>query len=218
MGLLYHIKEWINDLLFPDACLGCGLADTLVCDDCAEHLPAAGISDDDAWVLFDYHQPVTKKLLWQLKYNGKERIGWRLGELAAKKYYEDLAEIVLMTGEQKLIIVPVPLGTKRLRQRGFNQALSIAEGLHEHTSELTELLPDSLKRIKETESQVKTTNRTERLKNLKDAFGEVSPVVKNKVVLLIDDTTTTGATMQSAALALVRGGAARIIKLAIARG
>ncbi|MBI2482069.1 MAG: ComF family protein [Candidatus Vogelbacteria bacterium] len=218
MGLLYHIKEWINDLLFPDYCLGCDRADEILCADCAGHLPVAGPAEDDTWALFDYHQPLTKKLLWRLKYNGKQRIGWRLGQLAAEKWYEDLAEIVLMTGEQKLIIVPIPLGTRRLRQRGFNQALSIAAGLHEHTRDLTELLPDSLKRIKETGSQVKTTSRTERLKNLKDAFGEVNPTIKNKVVLLIDDTTTTGATMQSAALALSRGGASRVIKLAIARG
>ncbi len=217
MGLLYHIKERIYDLLFPDACFGCGLADTVLCDDCAFSLPRAS-GDDDTWTLFDYHAPLAKKLLWQLKYGGRQQIGRRLGELAAYHWYEDIAELVAWNGEQKVLVVPVPLGAGRLRERGFNQALEIAHGLHEHTGGLTELLIDGLRRVKETESQVKTAGRAERFKNLAGAFGETSPLVKDKVVLLIDDTTTTGATMQSAARSLSQGGASRVIKLAIARG
>jgi ComF family protein len=112
-------------------------------------------------------------------------------------------------------IIPVPLHTSRLRQRGFNQALILAHGISK-----TFTLPlsyDNLKRVRPTRPQVELSAE-ERIKNVAGAFALRNPdELKGLDVLLIDDVFTTGATMNECARVLKDAGVSRVTALTIAR-
>jgi predicted amidophosphoribosyltransferase len=62
--------------------------------------------------------------------------------------------------------------------------------------------------------------RDQRAENVKNAFQvdkEMTPVIKEKTILLIDDVCTTGATLRECARALRKGGAAAIYAITFAR-
>ena len=100
-----------------------------------------------------------QKLLHQLKYNNKPEIGEWLGKiygnyLATEKLNFDC-------------VIPVPLHTNRLLQRGYNQSESFGRGLA--TVLKVPCHSNAIRRIKNTTTQTKG-NRIERLYNLEDAF------------------------------------------------
>jgi competence protein ComFC len=76
--------------------------------------------------------------------------------------------------------------------------------------------PKALKRVRETQSQVELS-AAERMENVKDAFVADRRRVEGKTVLVLDDVSTTGATLNSCANALIRGGATAVYALTIAR-
>jgi ComF family protein len=125
-----------------------------------------------------------------------------------------MAEQVRMTAHLDLA-VPVPLHRKRLRHRGFNQALILAHGISQRFS--VPLLFDNLMRLRSTRPQVELSSH-ERMENVKGAFGLVRPSeVREKRVLLIDDVFTTGATMNECARVLKEAGAASVTVQTLAR-
>jgi predicted amidophosphoribosyltransferase len=82
------------------------------------------------------------------------------------------------------MILPVPLHTRRLRQRGFNQAALLARELGRRLGRVVRF--DVLVRKQWTEPQTRL-NREERLENVKNAFQVVSPgVIKGGRILLVD--------------------------------
>lgn len=113
------------------------------------------------------------------------------------------------------IILPVPLHIKRLRERKFNQAISIS---HACFPELKHLInPDILHRHRMTSPQTGLTGR-ERRKNLASAFSLKKPeLVKNKNLLIVDDVFTTGSTVNECAKILRKAEAKRIEVFTLAR-
>jgi ComF family protein len=111
-------------------------------------------------------------------------------------------------------LVPVPLYHRRRRERGFNQARELADGLGKRRK--IEVY-DALYRYRETPSQVGLT-RAGRWDNMTGAF-RLKPRfdVKGLNLLLIDDVFTTGATTNACAQALAQAGASRLAVLTIAR-
>ena len=94
-------------------------------------------------------------------------------------------------------IIPVPLHPKRERQRGYNQSLVIAFGIHEATG--IPVGDKYLVRGVYTETQTHKSAE-ERFKNVKDIFKvRFADELKGKHVLLVDDVLTTGATLESCA-------------------
>ncbi|MEK6745340.1 MAG: ComF family protein [Nitrospirota bacterium] len=113
------------------------------------------------------------------------------------------------------IAMPVPLHKKRLRHRGFNQALLLAHGVSERFA--MPLNYDNLVRVRYTRPQVELSGR-ERAENVRGAFNLVRPAeVSDKRILLIDDVFTTGATMNECAKVLKDAGAASVTVLTLAR-
>ena len=111
-------------------------------------------------------------------------------------------------------IVPVPLGKKRLKERGYNQAALIAKPLSRLAAIPYE--PSMVKRIKETKSQV-GMSINERRMNMEDAFLSQSINSHGMNFLIIDDVFTSGSTMDSCARALKDAGADLIYGLTVAR-
>lgn len=112
------------------------------------------------------------------------------------------------------VVVPVPLARSRLRQRGYNQAdligwpLAVTLGL--------EYLPNSLRRARDTHSQVGLTMQ-ERRENVQGAFSANGVQVRGRIVLLVDDVATTTSTLSSAAAALLTAGADCVYAVTAAR-
>jgi ComF family protein len=114
------------------------------------------------------------------------------------------------------LLVPVPLNRWRLLGRRFNQAAILANEVARLTALPCAQL--ALTRIKATPRQVGLTS-VERRANVAGAFRVPVPArhtIKGRHILLIDDVITTGATCNSAARALLTGGAASVDVLALA--
>jgi ComF family protein len=145
------------------------------------------------------------KAIHLFKYGGKTNIGKILGGMLAQ-YPLDFSAYDL--------IVPVPLHIKKLRERGFNQAVLLCREIEKRHSVPLEI--SSLKRVRYTESQV-GLNEDERVKNIKGAFEVRDSVFKGLKTLLVDDIFTTGATVNECSRVLGKSGVNRVDVLTLAR-
>jgi ComF family protein len=110
------------------------------------------------------------------------------------------------------LLAPVPLHPRRLRLRGFNQALLLAQAWPG-----VDLRRDLLVRVRHTVPQV-GLNPRERRENVRRAFAVPHPEqVKGQKILLVDDLYTTGATVRECARVLLQAGAAQVEVLTVAR-
>jgi ComF family protein len=110
------------------------------------------------------------------------------------------------------LLTPVPLHPKRIKKRGFNQALLLARAFPGAA-----VAREAVVRTRHTAPQV-GLNPKERQDNVKGAFAVTDPArVKGKHVLLVDDLYTTGATVKECARVLRRAGASRVEVLTVAR-
>jgi len=111
-------------------------------------------------------------------------------------------------------VVPVPLHWRRRLGRGYNQAERIARPLAGRLE--LPLLP-ALRRSRATKAQA-LLGRTARAANLHRAFRVPRPGrVRGLRLLLVDDVATTGATLDAAASALDRAGAAGVTAVVAGR-
>jgi ComF family protein len=112
------------------------------------------------------------------------------------------------------LVAPVSLHPRRLRRRGYDQALLLARALARQGGRRVEAR--ALSRVRDTAPQV-GRDRAGREANVRGAFRASPAKVLGEKVLLVDDVLTTGATAQAAALALREGGAAGVRLFALAR-
>lgn len=114
------------------------------------------------------------------------------------------------------LIIPVPLSTRRLHERGFNQASIIAQIIHE-----TSGLPvdeNLLKRTIHTAKHRAGMDRKSRFESVEDAFEAKRPrIIEGKNILLVDDVFTSGATVSGCAKTLKQSGANKVYVFTIAR-
>jgi ComF family protein len=109
-------------------------------------------------------------------------------------------------------LIPVPLGRRRLRSRGYNQSERIAAALGACTG--LPMRVDLLQRVRETRTQTALTPEA-RHANVAGAF-HAAPAQGLELVL-VDDVFTTGATLAAAGAALVAAGAERVEAVTFAR-
>jgi ComF family protein len=140
----------------------------------------------------------------------KYRRNLGLGEALANQ----MSTFVAGLGWPVDMIVPVPLGKKRLKERGYNQVAMVARPLSLQLG--IEYRPAALVRARETRSQV-GLSASERKQNVLDAFQADKNKVGGRTALVMDDVSTTGATLSSAAEALYASGAKEVYAITVAR-
>lgn len=173
-----------------------------LCGRCIKKSPAF----DYCLSAFRYEEPVVAKV-HQLKF------GQRIN------HAPPLAECVLQyyrchqhrTGQVDAIL-PVPLHTSRLRQRGFNQATELARVLARAMS--VPILYDQVSR-RQTAAQARL-NLKQRHRNIRGAFV-VAGDISFDHVLIVDDVVTTGSTVAELASVLKKAGVGRVGVLSLAR-
>ena len=110
------------------------------------------------------------------------------------------------------VIIPMPLHSRRLLERGFNQAQEAARPLA--ARHCLHLAPERLVRTAFREPQTGLSLK-EREKNVQGVFAASG--VSGMRILLVDDIATTGATLRSATKTLLRAGASGVSVAVIAR-
>jgi len=137
-----------------------------------------------------------------LKYEG----WWRVADALA----ETMRGLGPLTGQ--VCLIPVPLGAKRLRARGYNQSERIAVALGARVRR--PVRADLVRRRRETPTQTALTPEG-RHANVAGAFeaGDAAGLA----CVLVDDVFTTGATLASAGAALAAAGAVRVEAVTFAR-
>jgi ComF family protein len=112
------------------------------------------------------------------------------------------------------LLIPVPLHTQRLRQRGFNQALLLVKELSRRTG-----IPYQKTILQKEKSTIPQVNLSgvEREKGVRGTFHVIrKEELLGKSILLVDDVYTTGATVNECSKVLLRGGVERVDILTLA--
>ena len=163
------------------------------------------------------YDSVITKIIHCFKYKGKIQLAQPLGELLLTAFnrFWDMNSIDM--------IVPVPLHSSRLRQRGFNQASLLVRNWHRladhHCWDISRIRIDDdlLIRTMPTGPQ-SALGRSQRTRNIKNAFElGCEEKITGKKILLIDDVYTTGATVSECGRLLLNSGAQKVDVLTLAR-
>lgn len=112
----------------------------------------------------------------------------------------------LKSADRPDMLIPLPLHPQRLQERGYNQAQEIAAPLASALQLRLEL--HLLQRIKDTEHQARLSEKA-RHHNMRRAFAATEDLTGLHIAL-IDDVMTTGSSLDAAARALKKAGAARV--------
>lgn len=235
----HALANVLIDALLPCSCALCGdTAATVVCHACQQHHAAPGgarcpccanplgaheeagqrcagcIAEmpafDATLAAADYAAPLDALVL-RLKFGAQLPLApW----FAARLVDAVLAERGWPLPE---LLCPVPLGPRRLVERGFNQALEIARPLSAALG--VPLQPRLLVRAIDTAAQSGVAP-SERAGNIRGAFevaDDALEKIQGRHIGVVDDVMTSGHTLNEIAATLKRAGAARVSNLVFAR-
>ena len=171
---------------------------------------------------FEYGETIAHAVV-RMKHGKRREQARRLARLLVPPLADLLARTRMGADD---LVVPVPLHTRRLRERGFNQALELARFALIGLARAPRLRPrQGLPRLER--SLLHRTRETRALGHASPAarFAEVAGAfvvsdtarVRDRRVLVVDDVYTTGATFSECGDALLRAGAADVHVLALAR-
>lgn len=155
------------------------------------------------------HEGPARTLIHAFKYSARTHLRRPLALLIVEHLTDFIAE------RKPDLIVPVPLHVRRLRSRGFNQALLLGELLAREWQ--LPLQRRAMRRIRWTEPQI-TLAADQRRENVRGAFVVAeAAVVQSKRVLLVDDVFTTGSTVEECSKMLKKAGAAEVLVITVSR-
>lgn len=243
-NIMYKLSTVFNDLtrlildiFFPISCISCGKENEWICQECFSRIfikneHVCGICEkvttpdgrtcqkckkrsalNALVVATSYKNEIVSKAVHFYKYRFIPDLHVQLGNLMVKALQK--TDLPLPD-----VIVPIPLHSRRLRWRGFNQSELLAKHVLSNLLPGTEIPMDEkiLVRKKYTSPQMKINSYKQRKENIKGSFETVSPEkIKDKAILLIDDIATTGATIFECAEVLKNAGAKEVYAAVVAR-
>lgn len=204
----------VLDILFPLECAACGAPGVHACEAClAGVVPSRRVYEDGGMRTlagFAYAQPLVRRLLHDVKYEG-----WTCALPALETLVRRAVRSSGGIFAPDAAVAAVPLHPARLRQRGFNQAEALARALAEATGR--RFAPGLLHRPRRTEAQ---TRAADRRANVHGAFAcaPLPAALRDRSFLLVDDVRTSGATIRECASVLRAAGAGRVDAFALAWG
>lgn len=173
-----------------------------VCGSCLKHTPAYSKT-----VSAFLYEPPINDFITQLKFNAQRHFVTLMSEYLFQAVKGSYLQQALPQ-----VIIPVPLHSRKTRQRGFNQAQLIARYLAQQLK--IPLFDKQVMRTRYTQAQ-STLTAVERQKNLRNAFRIKSPL--NYSIAIVDDVITTGTTANVLSQALLKAGAKQVDVWCLAR-
>lgn len=236
--MFFWFKNFLLDLFFPKTCVGCENNGTYLCDRCFltikilknQKCPNCKRSNlfgkfcnlncsknfyfDQLLVCTDYQNDTVKKLIKTFKY----RFVKELIPCFYNVFFTFLNYFKNYFSNKNIIVVPVPIYSRKFNERGFNQSELISK-----------LVINIFKNFKFCDCLIKTESLTaqaklrkkERLENLKGSVSfnpNFKDKIENQFILLIDDIVTTGSTLNECSKILKINGAKYICCLTFASG
>jgi ComF family protein len=223
-----------DQLLFCPSCASSVTPLSFSCPGCAlplaEHGPAGGrclvcrrvpFAFAEADVACEYGAALADAII-SMKHGRRRDLAFRLARLLVEPFARALARGDLGPDDA---VVPVPLHPRKLRRRGFNQALELARAalvlLGRRAGSTARAPPvlerTVLRRIRDTR-ELGHLGPAARLCEVAGAFAVRDVArVRGRRVLLVDDVFTTGATLNECATALRVAGAREVRVVALAR-
>ena len=212
MGFLSSVL----DFLFPPKCMFCRkvlpVGQRGCCSICEQKLiqdlpPRRGVYFTTCYAPMIYEGTVRDALI-RFKFRDRPGYATELGKILADCIRGNLSG-------QYDVITWVPVSEKRLKQRGYDQAMLLAMAA---ALALDDVAVETLKKRKDTPAQSSLDGADQRRTNVIDAYEIVDPeLVAGQRILLIDDIITTGATLEEASRTLKRSGAASVVAAAVAK-
>jgi ComF family protein len=225
-GIVNHIRRWrltgpralsraLAATLFPPRCCLCGFRgaseDLDLCDVCHADLPWNEHAAPGVLTPLRFEYPVDD-MVRRLKYHGALAHARVLGVLLASAARARASPL-------PKLLVPVPLHTARLRERGFNQAYALAR----YAGRMLEVpyARTLLRRVRDTPSQT-ALDMAARRHNVRGAFAVCGPRARERLlaadhVALVDDVMTTGSTLAELRAVLYAAGVRQVELWAVAR-
>ncbi len=223
----------ILDMLFPKFCIGCNTFGSYICTNCigkiylvnkdvcpyCEKISLYGrkhdtcIGEVDGVISLFHYKGFIRTFIKTVKY--------KLLYSVWEDFYTFIPEYRLVIIKEIIKISPsvafqvIPLHTRRLKERGFNQVTPFAKFLKVKTGINT---VDILKRARYTTPQATSTGREDRQQNMRDAFVLKVNKIEYNTIILIDDVYTTGSTCKEAAKVLKQQGVNTVYAITLARG
>ncbi len=160
------------------------------------------------------HNDVASSLVSRLKFGDRPELAKfcaRLMQGAGAELFEH------ENGQQKPVLVPVPLHRSRQWQRRYNQANELARFLGRMGN--MEVLPLLVRRSRATHAQIGLSAR-QRARNVAGAF-EVAPdaieMVAGRRIIIVDDVITTGSTVSALSKTLLKTSVSQIDVISFSR-
>lgn len=206
----------VLDFLFPPKCMFCRkvlrIGQKGCCDVCREKLvvdtpPRTGVHFTTCYAPMRYESSV-RDALRRFKFEDRPGYATELGGILAgciRTHYAGQYDVITWT----------PVSEKRLRQRGYDQAMLLAMAA---ALALDDVAVETLKKCRDTPAQSSLENADQRRSNVVGVYEIVDPeLIAGKRVLLIDDIITTGSTLEEASNTLMKAGAASVMAAAVAQ-
>lgn len=197
-------------VFFPEVCLCCkeylGTNESVICLTCRHDLPITNFSFEEnnlieksfygriplekaTSLFYFFKKGNVQHLIHELKYNKQQQVGTLIGDWLGEQLVESQRFTTIDC------IIPVPLHSKKLKKRGYNQVTTFGESLAKNLK--IPYYENILIRVSSTNTQTKKM-RFDRWKNVQELFHvQNNFTLENKHILLIDDVITTGATLEA---------------------
>lgn len=142
-----------------------------------------------------YNDPAIQASIKTLKKHGTKKAAFLLAQLLNDTILEELSDIETWNSKH-VVLIPMPLSKRRMRERGFNQITKVCSQLPDELRQC--VMTDILVQTKHVPMQ-KTLTREKRLENVSGIFSISHPEkIRSAHAIIIDDVMTTGATFSEA--------------------